>query len=126
MPLGDQAQTFRKARTSRNVDAVKLLVERGADVNARDMLRGTALSWAAGPFGDATMVDTLLASGAEVNISDNNGMTPLIWAARFGDANRVKDLPGVRYHVVRGTLDAVGVDDRRQSRSKYGAKRPKA
>ena len=38
---------------------------------------------------------------------------------------RVKDLPGVRYHVVRGTLDAVGVQDRRQSRSKYGAKRPK-
>ena len=39
---------------------------------------------------------------------------------------RVKDLPGVRYHVIRGTLDAVGVDGRRQSRSKYGAKRPKA
>ena len=39
---------------------------------------------------------------------------------------RVKDLPGVRYHVIRGTLDAVGVEDRRQSRSKYGAKRPKA
>jgi small subunit ribosomal protein S12 len=38
---------------------------------------------------------------------------------------RVKDLPGVRYHVVRGTLDAVGVEGRRQSRSKYGAKRPK-
>ena len=38
---------------------------------------------------------------------------------------RVKDLPGVRYHVVRGTLDTVGVSDRRQSRSKYGAKRPK-
>jgi len=38
---------------------------------------------------------------------------------------RVKDLPGVRYHVVRGTLDAVGVQNRRQSRSKYGAKRPK-
>lgn len=37
---------------------------------------------------------------------------------------RVKDLPGVRYHVVRGTLDTVGVDGRRQSRSKYGAKRP--
>ena len=37
---------------------------------------------------------------------------------------RVKDLPGVRYHVVRGTLDAVGVQNRRQSRSKYGAKRP--
>jgi small subunit ribosomal protein S12 len=38
---------------------------------------------------------------------------------------RVKDLPGVRYHVIRGTLDTAGVNDRRQSRSKYGAKRPK-
>jgi small subunit ribosomal protein S12 len=38
---------------------------------------------------------------------------------------RVKDLPGVRYHVIRGTLDAVGVAKRNQSRSKYGAKRPK-
>ena len=38
---------------------------------------------------------------------------------------RVKDLPGVRYHIVRGTLDSSGVDKRRQSRSKYGAKRPK-
>ncbi len=37
---------------------------------------------------------------------------------------RVKDLPGVRYHVVRGTLDTLGVSDRRQGRSKYGAKRP--
>ncbi|HTZ38648.1 MAG TPA: 30S ribosomal protein S12 [Syntrophales bacterium] len=37
---------------------------------------------------------------------------------------RVKDLPGVRYHIVRGTLDAIGVQDRKQSRSKYGAKRP--
>ena len=39
---------------------------------------------------------------------------------------RVKDLPGVRYHVIRGTLDAVGVQNRRRSRSKYGAKRPKS
>ncbi|HEX7409862.1 MAG TPA: 30S ribosomal protein S12 [Candidatus Binatia bacterium] len=38
---------------------------------------------------------------------------------------RVKDLPGVRYHIVRGTLDSIGVQDRKQSRSKYGAKRPK-
>ncbi len=38
---------------------------------------------------------------------------------------RVKDLPGVRYHIVRGTLDSIGVQDRRQGRSKYGAKRPK-
>jgi small subunit ribosomal protein S12 len=39
---------------------------------------------------------------------------------------RVKDLPGVRYHIVRGTLDTLGVDGRRRSRSKYGAKKPKA
>ncbi|MEQ1599897.1 MAG: 30S ribosomal protein S12 [Methylotenera sp.] len=39
---------------------------------------------------------------------------------------RVKDLPGVRYHMVRGSLDTAGVKDRKQSRSKYGAKRPKA
>ena len=39
---------------------------------------------------------------------------------------RVKDLPGVRYHILRGVLDASGVDGRRNSRSKYGAKRPKA
>ena len=39
---------------------------------------------------------------------------------------RVKDLPGVRYHVIRGTLDAAGVSDRKQGRSKYGAKRPKS
>lgn len=38
---------------------------------------------------------------------------------------RVKDLPGVRYHIIRGTLDATGVNARRQARSKYGAKRPK-
>ncbi len=38
---------------------------------------------------------------------------------------RVKDLPGVRYHIIRGTLDTLGVSDRRNARSKYGAKRPK-
>jgi len=39
---------------------------------------------------------------------------------------RVKDLPGVRYHIIRGTLDTLGVEDRRKGRSKYGTKRPKA
>jgi small subunit ribosomal protein S12 len=39
---------------------------------------------------------------------------------------RVKDLPGVRYHIVRGAKDTLGVDDRRKARSKYGTKRPKA
>jgi small subunit ribosomal protein S12 len=40
-------------------------------------------------------------------------------------AGRVRDLPGVRYHIVRGTLDSLGVEGRKRSRSKYGAKRPK-
>jgi small subunit ribosomal protein S12 len=39
---------------------------------------------------------------------------------------RVKDLPGVRYHIIRGVLDAAGVENRRQSRSKYGTKKPKS
>lgn len=39
---------------------------------------------------------------------------------------RVKDLPGVRYHIIRGTLDSLGVQDRKQGRSKYGAKKPKS
>jgi len=39
---------------------------------------------------------------------------------------RVKDLPGVRYHVIRGTLDSMGVEDRKQGRSKYGGKRSKS
>lgn len=39
---------------------------------------------------------------------------------------RIKDLPGVRYHIIRGTLDSMGVEDRRKGRSKYGAKRPRA
>jgi small subunit ribosomal protein S12 len=41
------------------------------------------------------------------------------------EGGRVKDLPGVRYHSVRGTMDTAGVDDRRTSRSRYGAKRPR-
>ena len=44
---------------------------------------------------------------------------------RLTNGTEVRDLPGVRYHLVRGTLDAAGVNDRRQSRSKYGTKRPK-
>ncbi|MFQ6604198.1 MAG: 30S ribosomal protein S12 [Fidelibacterota bacterium] len=42
------------------------------------------------------------------------------------EGGRVKDLPGVRYHIIRGTLDTAGVSDRKTSRSRYGAKRPKA
>ena len=42
------------------------------------------------------------------------------------EGGRVKDLPGVRYHIIRGTLDTSGVDDRRTSRSRYGTKKPKS
>jgi small subunit ribosomal protein S12 len=67
-----------------------------------------------------------LSNGKEVNAYiggvDHNLQEHSIVLIRGG---RVRDLPGVRYHVVRGTLDTLGVDGRRQSRSKYGAKRPK-
>lgn len=67
-----------------------------------------------------------LSNGKEVNAYipgiDHNLQEHSIVLIRGG---RVRDLPGVRYHVVRGTLDALGVDGRRQSRSKYGAKKPK-
>ena len=68
-----------------------------------------------------------LSHGKEVNAyipgEGHNLQEPSIVLIRGG---RVKDLPGVRYHVIRGTLDTGGVDDRTQRRSKYGAKRPKA
>jgi len=67
-----------------------------------------------------------LSNGKEVNAYipgiDHNLQEHSIVLVRGG---RVRDLPGVRYHIVRGTLDALGVDGRKQSRSKYGAKKPK-
>ena len=67
-----------------------------------------------------------LSNGKEVTVYipgiDHNLQEHSIVLVRGG---RVRDLPGVRYHIVRGTLDALGVANRRQSRSKYGAKRPK-
>ena len=77
---------------SHNLQAIKLLLERGAQVNLRDQVQGTALSWAAGFFGDAPTLNLLLSSGADVNVADTNGVTPLIWAARFGDVARVEEL----------------------------------
>ena len=66
-----------------------------------------------------------LTNGKEVNsyIPGDNLQEHSIVLVRGG---RVKDLPGVRYHIVRGSLDTSGVKDRTQRRSKYGAKRPKA
>ena len=67
-----------------------------------------------------------LSNGKEVTVYipgvDHNLQEHSIVLVRGG---RVRDLPGVRYHIVRGTLDSLGVANRKQSRSKYGAKRPK-
>ena len=60
---------------------------------------------------------------ARVRLTNGKEVNSYIVLVRGG---RVKDLPGVRYHIVRGTLDTAGVKDRTQRRSKYGAKRPKA
>ena len=60
---------------------------------------------------------------ARVKLSNGIEVTSYIPGIRGG---RVKDLPGVRYHIIRGTLDTQGVANRSQARSKYGAKRPKA
>jgi small subunit ribosomal protein S12 len=59
---------------------------------------------------------------ARVRLTTGMEVTAYIPLVRGG---RVKDLPGVRYHIVRGTLDTLGVEDRKQGRSKYGAKKPK-
>jgi len=67
-----------------------------------------------------------LSNGKEVNVyipgEGHNLQEHSIVLIRGG---RVKDLPGVRYHIIRGTLDTLGVDDRKQGRSKYGTKKPK-
>jgi len=77
---------------SHKPEAIRFLIDNGADVNARDQLQGTALVRAAGSFGDLDSVQVLLSAGAEVNVQDKNGMTPLMWAARWGDAPRVEAL----------------------------------
>jgi len=67
-----------------------------------------------------------LTNGREVNAYiPGEGHTLQEHSVVLVRGGRVKDLPGVRYHVVRGTLDATGVDGRHRGRSKYGAKRPK-
>ena len=67
-----------------------------------------------------------LTSGCEVT-ADSGGVGHNVQehSGVLSRGGRVKDLPGVRYHIIRGTLDTAGVKDRRQSRSKYGAKAPK-
>ncbi|MDS9667966.1 30S ribosomal protein S12 [Flavonifractor plautii] len=63
---------------------------------------------------------------ARVRLTNGMEVTAYIPGVVMIRGGRVKDLPGVRYHIIRGTLDAQGVANRMQARSKYGAKRPKA
>jgi hypothetical protein len=96
---------------SRKPEAIRFLIDNGADVNARDQLQGTALVRAAGTFGNLEAVQVLLSAGAEVNVQDKNGMTPLMWAARWGDAQRIEALVkagaevAVRDNTGRSALD---------------------
>ncbi|MCH8316371.1 MAG: ankyrin repeat domain-containing protein [Planctomycetes bacterium] len=88
MPLLAAVQT----RNS-SAEVVRALIAKGADVNTRGtMIGGTPLSWASGPFNNPEIVAALVAGNADVNQADNTGMTPLMWAARFGAPATVKVL----------------------------------
>ena len=88
-PLLAAVQTRRSS-----VEVVRALIAKGADVNTRGtaMIGGTPLSWAAGPFSNPEIVAALVAGNADVNQADNTGMTPLMWAARYGAPATVKVL----------------------------------
>ena len=88
-PLMAAVQTRRSS-----VEVVRALIAKGADVNTRGtaMTGGTPLSWAAGPFSNPEIVAALLAANADVNQANNTGMTPLMWAARYGAPATVKML----------------------------------
>src|SRR5204863_462633 len=93
-------------------------------------------AWAADTSGidRSAMSETALSKVADVRLTNGFEVTAYIPGEGHNlqehsivmiRGGRVKDLPGVRYHIIRGTLDAAGVNERKQSRSKYGAKRPK-
>ena len=92
-----------------NHSDVNILVNNAGGVRSRPFLDQNERNWER--IINLNMVSMLAATSAAVPVMIRGG--------------RVKDLPGVRYHIIRGTLDTQGVKDRRQRRSKYGAKRPK-
>lgn len=71
-----------------DLETVKLLVDKGADINARDQIQSSPLLWASG-FGKPETVGFLITKGADVKVTDDNGWTPLIWAAGLGQAQTV-------------------------------------
>jgi len=114
-------------RTPQDPGQVEVPGSREQSVPARCLRPGHDPDAEEAEFGDPQGREGSLTNGSEVisYIPDegHNLQEHSIVLVRGG---RVKDLPGVRYHIVRGTLDALGVEKRRRSRSKYGVKRPKA
>ena len=124
-----------------NVPTINQLI-RGARVKKRYKTSAPALQSSPQKRGVCTQVKTTtpkkpnsaLRKVARVRLSDGYEVTTYIPGVGHNlqehsvvliRGGRVKDLPGVRYHVIRGTLDSIGVQDRRQGRSKYGSKKPK-
>jgi len=139
--VDDSADTVRK-QTVINVPTIQQLVRKGRKPQVKQT-KSRALAASPQRRGVCTRVYTTtpkkpnsaLRKVAKVRLT--NGIEVIAYIPGEGHnlqehsivlvrGGRVKDLPGVKYHIVRGALDTSGVEDRRQSRSKYGAKRPRS
>lgn len=137
----DQPAALNQERDGFKVPTINQLI-RGARVKKRYKTSAPALQDSPQKRGVCTQVKTTtpkkpnsaLRKVARVRLSNGYEVTTYIPGVGHNlqehsvvliRGGRVKDLPGVRYHVVRGTLDSIGVQERRQSRSKYGSKKPK-
>ena len=131
-------QLVRKGRTTTKAKSTSPALQHGYN----SMKKKTTNRWAPQKRGVCTVVKTVtpkkpnsaLRKVARVKLSNGYEVTSYIpgighilqeHSVVLIRGGRVKDLPGVRYHIIRGTLDTAGVKDRMQGRSKYGAKRPK-
>ena len=138
----DHSLLYDRKRLSLSMPTVNQLIRKGR-TSKREKTKTPALQGAPQRRGVCTRVSTMtpkkpnsaLRKVARVRLTNQIEVTTYIPGVGHNlqehslvliRGGRVKDLPGVRYHVVRGTLDAVGVQGRKQGRSKYGAKRPKS